>query len=224
MKKSNENRGENILNFASKKSKQVNQQVNFILKKNGREKFAYFLAGFFEGEGSLWASVNYQPKLRINIRINIGFSITQHISGLPLLYSCKYYFQTGRIYLKNNSNDVYVFEINDRTSIREKVFPFLENYVLPLGCKFNDQTTWNQDKQKSILIPGTFSLIKELVTLFDQKKHLEPNQQGIIRCIEIVYLTNPLGKGKKRKRSLEETITLVKQSRLWVSDSSPSQL
>jgi len=53
MKKSNENRGENILNFASKKSKQVNQQVNFILKKNGREKFAYFLAGFFEGEGSL---------------------------------------------------------------------------------------------------------------------------------------------------------------------------
>ena len=79
----------------------------------------------------------------------------------------------------------------------------MEKYVIPLGCKFNDSTT----------SPGTFSLIKELVYSFDKKKHLEPTKEGIIRCIEIVYATNPLSKGKKRKRSLNEIITLVKQSR-----------
>ena len=47
MRPSNENRGDNIQNH------KVNQQVNFMLKKGGKTKFAYFLAGFFEGEGSL---------------------------------------------------------------------------------------------------------------------------------------------------------------------------
>ena len=47
MRPSNENRGNNIQN------QQVNQQVSFMGRKGGREKFAYFLAGFFEGEGSL---------------------------------------------------------------------------------------------------------------------------------------------------------------------------
>ena len=197
MSPSNENRGNNIQNH------QVNQQVSFMSKKGGREKFAYFLAGFFEGEGSLWASCVYQPRSAINVQVTLGFSIYQHVSGMPLLEACQNYFRTGRIYLKSGSSDVYVYEINCRRSIREKVFPFMENYVLPLGCKFNDSTTG----------PGTFSLIKQLLYLFDQNKHLEPSRDGIIRCIEIVYATTPLGKGKKRKRSLNEIISLVQQSR-----------
>ena len=72
----------------------------------------------------------------------------------------KNYFKTGRIYLKSGTEDVYVYEINCRRTIREKVFPFMERYVIPLGCKFRDDATG----------PGTFSLVKELLNLFDQKK------------------------------------------------------
>ena len=197
MIQSNENKGKNT-------HKKVNQQVSFILRKNGKEKFCYFLAGFFEGEGSLWTSINYQPKSPINIQINMGFSIYQHSSGLPILEAAQHLFKTGRIYLKPGTQDIYVFEINSRKTIKEKVLPFIEKYVLPLGCKFNAKPGGSL---------GTFDLIKELIDLFDQKKHLEPSEQGIIRCIEIVYATNPLGKGKKRKRSLDQVKDLVRHSK-----------
>jgi len=168
-------------------------------KKGGYDSFSSFIAGFVEGEGSLWASINHVPKSRLGIQINVGFAVYQQEGGLALLRSLRDYFHTGRVYLKPGSSDVWVFEINDRRSLSEKVIPFFEQYVLPFSCKF----------AKTEGEYGTFFYFKQLLYLFDQKKHLD--KQGLIECVGVVYKTNPFSKGKPRKRTLQQTIDLISQ-------------
>ena len=91
---------------------EVNQQerlsqINSLRnKKGGTENYSYFIAGFIEGEGSLWASINHVPKSRLGVQINVGFAVYQQESGLPILLSLRDYFHTGRVYLKSGSSDV----------------------------------------------------------------------------------------------------------------------
>jgi hypothetical protein len=73
--------------------------------------------------------------------------------------------------------------------------PFFQLYVLPFSCKFGT------------LNSGTFSGFKELLVSFKQKKHLD--KTGLIHCITLAYNMNPLSKGKKRKRSLDEIINFI---------------
>lgn len=107
---------------------------------------------------------------------------------MPLLEARQNYFKTGRTYPKNGSEDVYVYEINCRRSIREKAFPSTERHAILSGRKLNDSPTG----------PGTPPPTKEPPYPSDQKKHPEPSKDGTIRRTEIVYATE---KGKKRKRS-----------------------
>ena len=180
----------------------VNQQERFLAlkkllsSKNGHEKFSLFLSGFVEGEGSLWISINLYPKSSLGVKINFGFSIAQHQSGLPLLLLIRDYFKTGRVYLKSGSLNVWVFEINSRTSLSEKVVPFFKKHVLPFTCKFGN------------IHQGTFYHFNYVLDSFLKKKHLD--KDGLIECIQHIYKTNPFGKGKKRKRSLDEIISLIK--------------
>jgi hypothetical protein len=178
--------------------------------------------------------LNHQPKARLGVQINLGFSVYQHASGLPLLKALQVYFKTGRLYLKPGSLDVWVFEINDRKSSTEKVIPFSEQYVLPFSCKFvsdsqgayNEQThgaPWGLPKADpkgagllkadppSCGVPkahrGGPLYFKRLLHYFDQKKHLD--KQGLIECVHLVYKMNPFSKGKKRKRTVQEVIDLI---------------
>jgi hypothetical protein len=181
-------------------------QITFLRNlKGGTEKYSFFIAGFIEGEGSLWASIHHVPKSRLGIQINLGFAVYQHVSGLPLLLSLHDYFHTGRVYLKPGSSDVWVFEINDRLSLRDKVIPFFEQYVLPFSCKFSCTPSLHTHSTRD----GTFFFFKQLISLFDQKKHLD--KQGLISCVRLVYQMNPFSKGKKRLRTLQETIDLISQ-------------
>ena len=164
-------------------------------KKNFSIYYAFFMAGFIEGEGSLFASINHVPKTRLGIQINVGFALYQHKSGLPLLWSLRDYFHTGRIYRKSGISDVWVYEINDRISLLEKVIPYFEKYILPFSCKYGD------------LSQGTYFNFKQLLEAFQQKKHLE--KIGLIECVKLVYKTNPYSKGKKRLRTLQETLEII---------------
>jgi hypothetical protein len=121
------------------------------------------------------------------------------------LWSLRDYFHTGRVYLKPGSLDVWVFEINDRKSLSEKVIPFFEKYVLPFSCKFSCTPSLQKHSERD----GTFFYFKQLLSFFDQKKHLDKSGQGLIDCVRLVYKTNPFSKGKKRTRTLQETIDLI---------------
>lgn len=196
----NEKRG-NIGLSEVNQQERLSQITHLRSKKGGYDAYSSFIAGFVEGEGSLWASINHVPRSRLGIQINVGFAVYQQEGGLALLRSLRDYFQTGRVYLKPGSRDVWVFEINDRRSLSEKVIPFFEHYVLPFSCKFVPPGRETEC--------GTFFYFKQLLHLFDQKKHLD--KKGLIECVDAVYKTNPLGKGKPRKRTLQQTIDLISQ-------------
>ena len=100
-----------------------------ILNKNkvfecNKEFFKFFLAGFIEGEGSLGISIKNQPKLKFRFALDPEFSIYQHKSGIPILEAAQDYFRSGRIFRKSGDSDVYVFRINNRQVLKEKIIPF----------------------------------------------------------------------------------------------------
>lgn len=181
---------ETILNTA-------NQQERFEIltvlcdKKGFKEKLHYFLAGFFEGEGSLWVSVNFSKAQKFGVQLNFGFSVYQHQTNRSFLELFKFFFKTGRIEMKSGSDSVCQFVINDRQTLNTKVRDFVLKYSSIFGSK------------------------KDYLTFFDvlnaveEKKHL--SSLGLEGLVIKIYTMSSL-KGKKRKRSLAEVLKVISKN------------
>jgi hypothetical protein len=176
----------------------ANQQERFELvktlsdKKLFREKLHFFLAGFFEGEGSLWTSIVFSKCQLFGIQINFGFSVYQHVCNRSFLELFLFFFKTGRIEKKSGSENVYQFVINSQVILNTKVRAFVDKYSSLLGSK----------KDYSI-----FFEVLELVEV--QKAHL--SKLGLIEIVKKVYSMSSL-KGKRRKHSLEEVLSVIESS------------
>ena len=158
----------------------VNQQERSLIT----EKHKYFLAGFVEGEGSFCVSIKKHHNSRFGYLVDPEFFIYQHVKGRKILEFAKQLFATGRIYPKPGNESVLVFAIDNRRSIVEKVIPFFDKYMI--------LTAKNKE----------YGLFKEIVFSLENKKHL--TKEGLIEMIKLTYQIE--GKGKGRKRSLEEVI------------------
>jgi hypothetical protein len=90
-----------------------------------------FLAGFFEGEGSVNVSAKKLLHAQYGIMIDPEFSITQHVNGVGQLQAYLYLFGTGKIRYKCGSNATLVYIMDNRQSLEEKFIPFWEKYVKP---------------------------------------------------------------------------------------------
>lgn len=173
----------------------ANQQERFELvkslsdKKLFREKLHFFLAGFFEGEGSLWISVIFSKYQKFGVQINFGFSVYQHVCNKSFLELFLFFFKTGRIEKKSGSENVYQFVINSRIVLSTKVRFFINKYSSLFGSK----------KDYSI-----FFEVLDLVEI--QRAHL--SKLGLIEIVKKVYSMSSL-KGKSRKRSLEEVLSMI---------------
>ena len=53
----------------------------------------------------------------------------------------------------------------------------------------------------------TFERLREVVEMMSRKEHLHP--EGLARIVRLAYEMNPAGKGKARKRPLEEVLTRI---------------
>lgn len=157
------------------------------------ENEKYFLGGFFEGEGSLYASLKINGSSRFGYYVDPEFAVYQHQSGLHLLEKSKLLFGTGSIYKKPGSETVWQHVIVNRRSLMERVIPFYEKYVFPFSCK--------QD---------SFLIFKELVHCLEKKEHL--TKEGFITIVKMAYTMNPASKGKQRKVSLEDMIAILESS------------
>lgn len=93
----------------------------------------FFFGGFIEGEGSLNVSIKKLKTAKFGILVDPEFSITQHVNGVCNLYAALVQFKTGRIRHKSGSNATFVFVIDNRTSLEEKVIPFLHEFVTPFS-------------------------------------------------------------------------------------------
>lgn len=158
----------------------VNQQERSSIT----EQHKYFLAGFIEGEGSFCVSIKKHPASRFGYLIDPEFFIYQHVKGEKILQLAKEIFATGRIYPKSGNRNVLVFAIDNRRSIREKVIPFLDRYLIETA-KFEE-----------------YMLFKTIVSSLENKEH--STKKGLVKIVKLAYRVK--GKGKARKRPLRVVI------------------
>jgi hypothetical protein len=164
----------------------------------------FFLAGFLEGEGCLNIGAKKNNTSRFKLYLDPEFNLTQHINGISNLYLAMCVFQTGRIRFKSGSLATFVYTIDNRLSLEQKVIPFYENYVILYGCAA---------KKKRLV------LFKKLLQLFKEKAHFDLNKM----VYEILPLWDQLRmqkssnlcfcKGKSQTfKNLQEAQIYVKKS------------
>ena len=150
------------------------------------EEFKWFLAGLIEGEGSLCVSLKKHPSAKFGYFIDPEFYIYQHKNSRELLDMAKKFFKTGTIYPKPGNEDVLVFRISARKSLKEKVIPFYERYM----------------KYASRAKKENFEVFKKIVLALENGAHR--TLEGTLQLIELAYSLNHAG--KQRKRSKEKVI------------------
>lgn len=153
------------------------------------EAVRWFLAGLIEGEGSFTVSIKEHPTAKFGYYVDPEFFLYQHRSGRKLLEMAREIFGTGRIYPKPGNPEVLVYAITSRRSLKEKVLPFIDKYMI-----------YSARKEK-------LELFKEIVLALERKEHHSP--AGLARIVEKAYALNPDGKGKERKRPLPEVLERI---------------
>lgn len=121
------------------------------------EKTILFLAGFVEGEGSLNVGAKKNKTSRFKVYLDPEFSVTQHVNGISNLYALMTHFKTGRIRHKNGSNATMIYVIDNRQNLEEKVLPFFEKHVNPIGSPVKKRR---------------YNTFKKLLNLFNEQAHL----------------------------------------------------
>lgn len=149
----------------TKKFSQYENQIQQLFQVKPVTKITkaalFYLAGFIEGEGSLNLGAKKNTTSMFKVFFDPEFNITQHINGIQSLYLALHVFQTGRIRFKSGSNATFVYTIDNRQALKEKIVPFYERYVNPFGSKAK---TCRVKRFKRVLI------------LFDEKAHLNYNR------------------------------------------------
>lgn len=166
--------GPYILENLSKINKQYSKEKDFTRYKNEIQRCfhllpvnninkscKFYLSGFIEGEGSINVSIKKTSYGAFKLMIDPEFSITQHISGLSNLYLALCVFQAGRIRYKSGSNATFIFSIDNRRTLEEKIVPFYQKYVNIYG---------SPSKKERL---NTFKLILDSLS---KKAHLNRNQ------------------------------------------------
>jgi hypothetical protein len=161
----------------------------------------FYLAGFIEGEGSINVSVKKTLYGSYKLLVDPEFSITQHINGISNLYLALCIFQTGRIRYKMGSNATFVYTIDNRRSLNEKVIPFYEKYINAYG---------SLNKKERL---QTF---KQILHHLNQKDHLNINKM----LYEILPLWHKM---RMQVGQVNQTFKSLEQAQDYVYKNSPHQ-
>ncbi len=151
------------------------------------EKQRWFLAGVFEGEGSLCISIKGHPTTKSGFYVDPEFFVYQHRNRRQLLEQFRDYFQTGTIRPKSGNPDVLVFAITSRRSIVEKVVPFLRSYMEYSARK------------------ADIARYLEAIEMFERGLHRSP--EGLVSIVRLAYSMNH--EGKQRQRRLEDVLDRI---------------
>lgn len=185
----------------------MKEQLNINLDTNQQERiksliktenYKFWLSGFIEGEGSLVISVVRNNKLKFGFALQPEFNVTQHISGINTLYSYKYLFNgLGSVHKKSGSDNVYVYSIKGISNILTVILPFYEKYVIEYSSKYKLET---------------FNSFSYVVNTLSNNKSNDISKSLFIDLVKVVYSINPDGKGKQRKRKLEDLINEIENA------------
>jgi LAGLIDADG endonuclease len=171
------------------KIKSEGKMNNEILSEN----YKFWLGGFIEGEGSLIISVVKSNKAPHGILLQPEFNVTQHKNGLKTLNSFKsLFYNKGHVFKKSGSENVWVYSLKGTKNIIHDLIPFYLIYVVNFSSKYNDEE---------------FNKFVFILNVLNEKSKL--NKEKFINWVKLVYALNPAGKGKIRKRTLSEVISII---------------
>lgn len=142
-----------------------------------KKKWEQYLAGLWEGKGSMTVSFKKNKNCKIEFYIDPKISLTQHEEGIHLLIWAKCYFRTGKLFLKPGYDNVWVYSVTNRRSILENFIPFFEKHMLP----------WTSKRK-------AFETFKEINLELDKKSH--HSLEGFKKLTELGHQINSLEKKK----------------------------
>ena len=159
--------------------------------------------GFIEGEGCLVVSLVKNTKVKRGLILQPEFNVVQHVNGIDILYSFKALFDNkGSLHKKSGSDNVWVYSIKGTLNLKNYVLPFFEKYVVLYSSKYKSKV---------------FNNFSHIITILYNNRNKPMDKTEIISLIKLVYSFNPEGKGKQRKRSLEETLDLLNQKQISIT-------
>ena len=168
------------------------ERINSLVQT---ENYRFWLGGFVEGEGTLVISITKSAKTTNGVILQPEFNVAQHENGLNILYSFKALFNNqGSVHRKSGSDKVWVYSLKGIQNVKELVLPFYASYVLLYSSKYRSDFYTN------------FSHIVN--TLYENRK-TTMDKEVLKDMVRVAYTLNPDGKGKQRKRSLEEILDFI---------------
>ena len=177
--------------YRDKMSIKYTKEYQSWTSKNEKH-WKYYLAGFWEREGSITVSFKAHETCKTGFYIDPEVSLTQNVDGIHLLFWAKCYFRNGRVNLKSGTTNVWVYSMTNRQSIVENFIPFFEKYMLP----------WTGKRK-------TFETFKEINIRFERKDH--HSLEGSKEIARLAYQMNST-KEKGRKYTLPQILALMDQS------------
>ena len=160
--------------------------------------YKFWLGGFVEGEGSLIISIIKQDKAPYGVLLQPEFNITQHINGLSILNSFKVLFNNkGQMHQKSGSLYVWVYSLKGINNLIDYLIPFFLEFVVPYSCKYKKEE---------------FDKFLFILNKLKEKSNFE--KEEFINIIKLVYDLNPDGKGKKRKRTLSQILSIIEEKNI----------
>ncbi|RLC54842.1 MAG: hypothetical protein DRI80_18695 [Chloroflexota bacterium] len=151
------------------------------------EHIGYYLAGFADGEGSFNVSFRRRRDHRMPWKISPCFNVSQRDRVILALF--KRHLGCGT--LRQRSDGVWYYEVNNFNAICENVIPFFERFRFLSAKKKRD-----------------FAKFRKIVRLMQEGKHL--TEEGIREILKIRADMNDGGAGR-RKYSDEEILRCFSQ-------------
>ena len=146
------------------------------------ESIGYYFAGFVDGEGSFHLSFRRRKDYAMPWKVSLCLNVSQ--KDKIILALLKRHLQCGTI--RSKSGDVWMYEVNNFTAIRENVIPFFRRFGFLSKKKKRD-----------------FSIFQQMAKRIEKGDHL--HQKGIVQLLKLRQNMNDGGKRKYSERQILET-------------------
>lgn len=153
------------------------------------DRIGYYFAGFVDGEGSFHLSFRRRRDYRQPWKVSLCLNVSQ--KDKVILALLKRHLNCGTIRYK--SDDVWMFEVNNLTAIRENVIPFFKRFGFLSAKKKRD-----------------FAIFQRMAELMNQGAHLD--KVGIVELLELRRQMNDGGKRKYTEQEILAAFDAVESS------------
>jgi hypothetical protein len=150
------------------------------------DSLGYYFAGFVDGEGSFNISFRRRSDYKMPWKVSLCLNVSQ--KDRSLLALLLQHLKSGTIRYK--CDDVWFFEVNNLSAIREHVIPFFERFRFLSVKKKRD-----------------FAIFKRMAHLMSEGAHLR--KEGIV---ELLKLRRKMNDGGKRKYGDQEIMAAFSET------------